>query len=114
VKTFKDFFLTEYRHNLADGTPRPSTYVDNKMGNNPFGDLQRAKGPYEVEIKLGQHFIGPEQLGAILQKLFQSTDSLSNFENGKILKHKTTGLGLQCYLHNNQPTMPSAVVVKVN
>ena len=61
MRTFEEFFLMEYRHNLADGTPRASTYLDNKKGNSPFGDLKRAEGPYVPEIKLGQHFIGQDQ-----------------------------------------------------
>lgn len=51
MRSFEQFFL-EYRHNLADGTPTPSIYVNNGKNPNSVG-LDKKKlhtvGPYQKE-----------------------------------------------------------------
>lgn len=96
MKPFLQFFL-EYRHNDAFGMPK-------------LHDEPTTKGPYEQNVQVGQRFVGADQLGAKLQELFQSAESLNNFENGKILKIKNSDLGLQLTLINN---MPSGIVIKL-
>ena len=86
----------------------------NKKGGNITRDpgnrkIMMTKEPYQPELKLGQQFIGPI-LGNILMKLFQSTESLDNFKEGKILTCKNSDLGLKCVYINKQP---AAIVIKV-
>jgi len=116
MQNFEEFFL-EYAHNMADGTPKISPFMNNKKGSRDIVkplDMTRkyihTKGPYKPELTLGQSFIGADALADILYKLFQSTDSLDNFEEGKILKSKNSELGLQLKTVNGQP---SAFVIKI-
>ena len=113
MKPFLQFFL-EYRHNDAFGMPKLSPFTNTKGGSDAAKPVTRThittKGPYEQNVQVGQRFVGADQLGAKLQELFQSAESLNNFENGKILKIKNSDLGLQLALINN---MPSGIVIKL-
>jgi hypothetical protein len=113
VKPFLQFFL-EYRHNDAFGMPKLSPFENKKGGSDAVKPVTRknitTKGPYEQNVQVGQKFVGADKLGEKLLELFQSMESLNNFEHGKILKIKNSDLGLQLILINN---MPSGIVIKL-
>jgi hypothetical protein len=108
MKPFTQFFL-EYRHNMADGTAKPSVQAHNGKNPNRIDKKNlHTVGPYkplEDDVhKQGKILIG-DKLMAIL------AEYNIEFEDGGIAKIKNSPNALK--MSYNQHGQPTAIVVNV-
>jgi hypothetical protein len=107
VKPFLQFFL-EYRHNLADGTPKPSVQAHN--GKNP-NRLNKKKlhtvGPYKP-LDAAVHQQGNILIGNQLMAILAEYNL--DFKDGEMAKIKNSPNALQ--MSYNQHGQPMARVIK--
>lgn len=104
MKSFKEFFL-EYRHNLADGTSKPSIQANNGRNPNRVGPDKKqlfTKGPYKPEVpgmdRKGATFVGGELTNVL-------TTMGWNFQEGKVFENfNNSGLNFRMYMGPAGPT----------
>jgi hypothetical protein len=101
--------ITEYRHNLADGSPAPSVHAHN--GKNP-NSINKKKmhtvGPYKPK-QMAAHRPGQILAGAMLNGFL--TDYNLEFKAGEISKIKNSPHAIQMYV-NPQTNMPTGRIIK--
>lgn len=113
--SFQKFFekydplVLEYRHNMADGTPKLSIKPDNGKDPNRMGKKKMTTdGPYNpVSDELhtpGTLLIGDKLLGILANYNI-------DFEDGKVAKVKNSPMGMQMFL--NPQNLPAARIIKL-